>query len=222
MSKQDNRVAVIPNKKFEITSPSQMSGLAKILKTYVVQNNLYTTIQGKNYVHVEGWQFAGGMLGLMPIITETIDLSSGNEVKWRATCDIIEMKSGKILGRGIAICSNKEGKKKSFDEYAVLSMAQTRAIGKAYRNLIGWTMKLAGYASTPAEEMVPRGETEPAAASSERVIQTDATTYDCHGVTKSGCPKSAEITKAEKDFSTQRFGKPLCRDCQKNATPKKK
>jgi hypothetical protein len=32
-------------------------------------------------------------------------------------------------------------------------MAQTRAIGKAYRNLIGWVMKMTGYESTPAEEM---------------------------------------------------------------------
>ena len=33
-------------------------------------------------------------------------------------------------------------------------MAQTRAIGKAYRNLIGWVMKMAGYEATPKEEMV--------------------------------------------------------------------
>jgi hypothetical protein len=43
--------------------------------------------------------------------------------------------------------------KATFEEYAVASMSQTRAIGKAYRNLLGFVMKSAGYADTPAEEM---------------------------------------------------------------------
>ena len=54
---------------------------------------------------------------------------------------------------GIALCSNKEKTKRYFDEYAILSMAQTRAIGKAYRNLLAWLMKAAGFEATPAEEM---------------------------------------------------------------------
>jgi hypothetical protein len=32
-------------------------------------------------------------------------------------------------------------------------MATTRAKSKAYRNCLGWVMKLAGYSGTPAEEM---------------------------------------------------------------------
>ena len=32
-------------------------------------------IKGKNYVHVDGWQFAGGMLGIFPIVAEVKDLS---------------------------------------------------------------------------------------------------------------------------------------------------
>jgi hypothetical protein len=40
-------------------------------------------------------------------------------------------------------------------------MAQTRAIGKAYRNLLAWLMKAAGFEATPAEEMdfAPKEET---------------------------------------------------------------
>jgi hypothetical protein len=53
----------------------------------------------------------------------------------------------------VAICSNKEGNKRQWDEYAILSMAQTRATGKAFRNLISWLMKAAGFEATPAEEM---------------------------------------------------------------------
>ncbi len=32
-------------------------------------------------------------------------------------------------------------------------MAQTRAVGKAYRNILAWLMKAAGFEATPAEEM---------------------------------------------------------------------
>ncbi len=39
------------------------------------------------------------------------------------------------------------------DEYAILSMAQTRAVGKAFRNQLAWLMKAAGFEATPAEEM---------------------------------------------------------------------
>ena len=34
-----------------------------------------------------------------------------------------------------------------------MSMAQTRAIGKAYRNCLAWIIRAAGYEPTPAEEM---------------------------------------------------------------------
>lgn len=137
---------------FKISQPSKMSEMAGILKTHIVNQKLYTTISGKNYVHVEGWQFAGGMLGIFPKVTEVEDLSKENEIKWKATVELID-RSGNVVSTGFAICSNKEIKKRGFAEYAVLSMAQTRAIGKAYRNIIGWVMKLAGYESTPSEEM---------------------------------------------------------------------
>ena len=111
---------------------------------------MYVTIVDKNYVLVEGWQFAGGLLGLFPKVLEVKDL--GNN-KWLAQVEIINQKDNSVVSSGFALCSKTEEKKKTFDEYAILSMAQTRAIGKAYRNLLGWVMKLAGYEATPAEEM---------------------------------------------------------------------
>ena len=59
------------------------------------------------------------------------------------------------MSNGFAVCSSEEfaKKKAGFEEYAVLSMAQTRAISKGYRNIIGWVIKLSGYEPTPAEEM---------------------------------------------------------------------
>ena len=75
-------------------------------------------------------------LGYIPKITNVENISSGTEKKWRADVEIIRIKDGLVMGNGSAICSNLEAKKRTFDENAIMSMAQTRAIGKAYRNLI--------------------------------------------------------------------------------------
>jgi hypothetical protein len=153
----------MPNKKtkaivkqsYAIDKPEQMAKMAIILKQHIIKNNLYVEIVNKNYVMVEGWQFAGGLMGLFPRIVEVKNIGP---MKWQAQADLIDQKTGKTIGSGFAICSKEEMKKQSFDEYAILSMAQTRAIGKAYRNLIGWVMKLAGYEPTPAEEMKGKKE----------------------------------------------------------------
>lgn len=132
--------------------------MAVVLKAHVVKSELYTNIKGKNYAHVEGWQFAGGLLGLYPKVTKVISLSNDKEIKWFAKVNVVDKKNKEVVSTGYALCSNKEQNRKGFDEYAILSMAQTRAIGKAYRNILGWVMKLSGYESTPAEEMNGREE----------------------------------------------------------------
>lgn len=139
--------------KYDLDSPSQLVSMSNTLKKHITSNSLYTTIQGKNYVHVDGWSFAGGILGLFPIVKTVENLSTDNETKWLVSVDIINKVNGEVVGRGFALCSSNEKTKKSFEEYSILSMAQTRAIGKAYRNLIGWVMKLTGYEATPSEEM---------------------------------------------------------------------
>lgn len=191
-----------------------MSDMANVLKGHIVKQKLYTTIVGKNYAHVEGWQFAGGLMGLFPIVSEVTDLSKAGEIRWMAKVEIQNIKDGKVVGRGFAVCSNKENKKKSFDEYAILSMAQTRAIGKAYRNLIGWVMKLAGYEGTPSEEMVKAGEKMPEArpaqaqpAQKKAPVAPEAECHECGN----------ELTTAEASFSKKVFKKPLCRGCQAEA-----
>jgi len=137
----------------ELKGPSQFLDFATQLKKMIVDNNLYTNIKGKNYVNVEGWQIAGSFTGSYPIVEKVEDLSNGITYKYRAEVSLRDAETGNVVGYGVAICSNKEAGKKNFDEYAVASMAQTRAIGKAYRMKIGWLLKVAGYETTPAEEM---------------------------------------------------------------------
>lgn len=142
---------IMPAKALNINSPQELGKFATTLKKFIVEQKLYTNIAGKNYVQVEGWQFAGASTGVFPVMREVFDVSKDNEIKYRAEVELVNA-NGQTLGYGVAICSNKEANKKTFDEYAIASMAQTRAVGKAYRNLFAWLMKVAGYEPLPAEE----------------------------------------------------------------------
>jgi len=138
---------------YSIINKDSMLELATELSRLIKEKGLSSSIQGKQFVNVEGWQFCGASLGLMPIITETTDMSKEDEIRYSAKCEVRNITTGQLMAVGIALCSNKEKTKRYFDEYAILSMAQTRAIGKAYRNLLAWLMKAAGFEATPAEEM---------------------------------------------------------------------
>jgi hypothetical protein len=139
-------------KQVELSNPSDIMSFATNLRDLIVQNKLYTPIKGKNYVNVEGWQIAGAFTGVFPIVEKVENLSEGTFYKYRAEVTLRD-KDNNIVGSGMAICTNKEHGKTGFDEYAVASMAQTRAVGKAFRMKIGWLLKVAGYETTPAEEM---------------------------------------------------------------------
>lgn len=152
-----NEVATVQSE-VQLSSPKQILEFATQLKELVVENSLCSRIQGKDYVNVEGWQIAGAFTGIFPIVDRVENLSEGANYKYRAEVSLYD-NEGRKVGSGMAICSNSEPGKKQFAEYAVASMAQTRAVGKAFRMKIGWLLKVAGYETTPSEEMdVMNGE----------------------------------------------------------------
>jgi hypothetical protein len=138
---------------FELAQPAQAMQVAEILQRFVKEKKLTANIKGKEYPLVEAWMFAGSQLGLYPLVVDVKDLCNEKEYKYQATVELRRLSNDSIVGRGIAICTNKEFSKKQFDEYAILSMAQTRATGKAFRNVLAWIMKAAGFEATPDEEM---------------------------------------------------------------------
>lgn len=136
-----------------LSNPNDIMKFANNLKTLILDKKLYTPIQGKNYINVEGWQIAGALVGVTPFIEKVEQLAGGvGEYKYRAEVSLRD-REGRVIGYGMALCSNREQGKKNFAEYAVASMAQTRAVGKALRMNLGWLMKVAGYETTPYEEM---------------------------------------------------------------------
>ncbi|WP_303310973.1 hypothetical protein [Hymenobacter sp. BT730] len=159
---------------YDIARSDETLHLATDLAKFIKDNKLTTSVQGKEFVNVEGWQYAGSRLGIVPIVDHVINVSTESEIKYQAKVTLFDMRSGHTVGAGFAICSNKEQGKKFYQEFAIMSMAQTRAIGKAYRNILAWIIRAAGYEPTPAEEMEYGGNTPevkaapaPAAASAQ-------------------------------------------------------
>lgn len=208
MSKE---VILSEEKSYQLQSPKELGALATELRKHVESQRLYTVISNRKYVHVEGWQFAGGLLGTFPRVVAVTNLSKDDKWKWQAEVEIVDLKTDKVVGRGYAICSKAESKKSSFDEYAILSMAQTRAIGKAYRNLVGWVMKLGGFEGTPAEEMTGKNfaPAAPAPAPAKPTKKATTAQAECHEC-------AGPLTEAERAYSMRLYKKALCRGCQKN------
>ena len=124
--------------------------VATALKKVVMDRRLFSSIQGKEYVRVEGWTTLGAMLGVLPREVETKRLEDGS---FEAKVDLVRSSDGMVISGASALCGMDETKWASKPDYARRSMAVTRATGKAYRLGFSWIMELAGYASTPAEEM---------------------------------------------------------------------
>ncbi len=147
---------------YDIAKSDETMHLAIDLAKFIKENKLYQNIQGKEYVNVEGWQYAGSRLGILPVVEHVINVSTDTELKYQAKVNLLNLRTEQVVGAGFAICSNKEQGKKYYQEFAIASMAQTRAIGKAYRNILAWIIRAAGYEPTPAEEMDYSGNTQEA------------------------------------------------------------
>lgn len=137
---------------------------------------------GREHVEIGGWQAAGTMLGALggePLHAETVwsrrildetgkpestrftiffkrnRVEVAAEVEgfsWEAKVEV-RTPDGTVVGSAEAMCSRTEKTWCERDDFALRSMAETRAESRAYRKAIGWIINMAGYSATPAEEM---------------------------------------------------------------------
>jgi len=152
--------------------------LAEIVKRKEKQGvQLVVKVGTKKYPTIPCWQIVGAQLMVFPhtVWTKPDDPKEISEA-WKegrltatSRC-VLRTAAGVEVGSGEAVCSQAEqmsGRPRWQDAYAVVSMAQTRAIGKAYRNSFGWVLQMAGIEATPAEEIPPGGfKNAPAESSS--------------------------------------------------------
>jgi len=137
---------------FGTDDPSEVvrraTSVANELKNVLRDQRLISNISGKEHVRVEGWTLLGTMLGVFPVCEWTRKLDNG----WEARVEARTL-SGAVVGAAEAECLRSENQWKSRDDYALRSMAQTRATSKALRQPLGFVVSLAGFDPTPAEEM---------------------------------------------------------------------
>ena len=123
--------------------------VADALKSVLESQNLIQNISGNNYVTVSGWSTLGTMIGIRVDIISVEPFPTKARFGYKAKVELIDGRGNKV-GEGEAIATSS-GRQK--EEHAVYSMSITRAVGKAFRLSLAWIMELAGYSSTPYEEM---------------------------------------------------------------------
>jgi len=158
------RAEVIPAPTlFGAPDPEQVieraSAHATALAKVIEQRDLFKQIGPKRYVFVEGWTLLGSMVGVFPVEVST----TPEPVNWRALglerpegfIAVVEARTrdGGVVGRANSRCMRSEKRWADADEYAIASMAQTRATSKALRMPLGFIVVLAGFTATPAEEL---------------------------------------------------------------------
>ena len=147
------------------SSIAQQTEVANLFSQAVKERNLAVSMRGNEHLRVEAWQLLAALNGISAVVTDTEKIDKG----WKATCEARRLSDGQVVGAGFAICTHDERMWGKADDYAVLSMAQTRATAKAIKSCLGHLAELAGFKTTPAEEMpaepTAAAASEPAKAS---------------------------------------------------------
>lgn len=147
---------------------------------------LVARISNKDYIKAEGWQTLGAMTKVDHIdvvwCREYTPPGGDTHTGWEVRVEVRD-RDGNVRGTGEAMCLRSETRWKSADEFAIRSMAQTRALGKAYRMALSYVVALAGYEPTPAEEMpafIPEAPAPKVTAAQQKTL--DALVERCAGL----------------------------------------
>ena len=148
--------------------------VAASLKNVIQSQDLAVKIGPSEYVTAEGWEVLGTMLGCTPYVesVEEIPVDHKHKFMYKATVSIRQ--GDTILSRASAMAERNNMQK---DRPSVYSMAQTRALGKAYRMALSWIVKMADYEPTPAEEM-PRFRNQPKNSVEDDLQRAEANVID--------------------------------------------
>jgi hypothetical protein len=139
----------------------RMSDVASVLVDVIKDRRLFARISGHEHITAEGWTTLGGMLGVVPVVVWTRPNETGDGYVARVEARTLD---GRVVGAAESECSRGERKWRTADAYAIRSMAQTRAIGRALRAPLGQIVVLAGYEPAGAEE-IPASDTAAAVES---------------------------------------------------------
>jgi hypothetical protein len=172
----DERDSTLPATLFGGDPELALARIVKIadeLSRTIRAQKLAVPIAGGEHVLVEGWTLLGTLLGVYPVLVWSRKLDDGWEARVEArTLD------GRIVGAAESECLRNERRWAKADDYAIRSMAATRATSKALRQPLGFVMSLAGFDVTPAEELPADEEAQTSRATEGPISESAKPTDD--------------------------------------------
>jgi len=109
-------------------------------------------IHDKKYLTLEAWEILGKFCSLTATVEWVKPVEIWNEKGFEARVAVTD-NEGKVVSIAESMCMSDEGNWKGKPIFQLKSMAQTRAMSKAYRMCLSFIVSLAGYSPTPYEEM---------------------------------------------------------------------
>jgi hypothetical protein len=164
--------------------------VARAFQRRAITLGLYQAIGESKHLKIEGWQMLAAMYRVTASIDSTRFVEYGDARGFEATASAIYVPTGQRISSAEAMCLDDEDKWGAVSKYEWIqpegggakvktkvgdvrkplqqlrSMAQTRAQSKCLSNLLKWVAKMAGFAPTPAEEMMSGQESNEAATGS--------------------------------------------------------
>lgn len=155
---QDGSVVALPPEQ-QVEKAAEM---AKVLQRVVRQGDLAKKFGGqKEHLQYEAWQTIGQFFNCTPITEWTKPIKEADKIiGWESRVKIVNI-DGREIAAAESMCMKDEPNWRNKPQYAIRSMSQTRAGGKAFRSVFAWVAVLAGYSATPAEEMDSSFNDEP-------------------------------------------------------------
>lgn len=126
---------------------------AKVLMDIVKECSLSVSMGKREHLCIEAWQTIAAFFNCVGGSHEA-ELCDINGVKGAKAKAFVRDAHGQIVSEAVGYCMTNEANWSNRPWFMVASMAQTRAMSKALANKFRWVAVLAGYAGTPAEEMV--------------------------------------------------------------------
>lgn len=126
---------------------------AVALKDVIDRKAKPVRFNGETYLEFEDWQTVGRFYGITAKVVETCPVDFGETRGWEARAVALHAATGVEISAADSMCLNDEPNWRNKPLFQLRSMAQTRACAKALRNVLSWVVVLAGYRTTPAEEL---------------------------------------------------------------------
>lgn len=135
----------------EVLAEARRAAIA--LNDVIAKKGKKVVFNGEQYLEFDDWQTIGKFYGLLVRTRDVSTVEIEGIMGAKAFADVYDVKSGQVVGSAEAYCMRDEKNWQAKPWFQLASMAQTRAGAKALRNCLSWVVVLAGYKTTPAEEM---------------------------------------------------------------------